>query len=467
MDIYLYNTLTHKKEKFKSIKPNEVNMYSCGPTVYSYAHIGNMRAYLFADEIQRMFKYNNYKVNNVMNITDVGHLTSDADTGEDKMEKAAKKEGKDPYQIAEYYTKYFLDDIKSLNIEIPKIITKATENIKQMEEMVKAIVDNGYGYETKKGIYFDVSKLDKYPVLSNNKLDGQEAGARIEVDPEKRNPVDFALWIKAPKEHLMKWESPWGLSYPGWHIECSTMSKRFLGEHFDIHTGGVDHIPIHHENEIAQCKGAFGHNPANWWMHVEFLLIDNGKMSKSLNNVYRLKDLEEKGIEPLAYRLFCYSASFRNKLNFTFDGAKAAQISLNNLRKLYISHLESKETVNKEILEQAENKFHEAINDDLNLPLAMSIVWEMAKNETKSNQIAKLLLKFDEVLGLELKKSEKYIEEKQNVKIPKEIEELAKIRLEAKLNKDYKKSDEIRDEIIAKGYLIKDLPNEKYEITKA
>ena len=202
-------------------------------------------------------------------------------------------------------------------------------------------------------------------------------------------------------------------------------------------------------------------------MHVEFLLIDNGKMSKSLNNVYRLKDLEEKGIEPLAYRLFCYSASFRNKLNFTFDGAKAAQISLNNLRKLYISHLESKETVNKEILEQAENKFHEAINDDLNLPLAMSIVWEMAKNETKSNQIAKLLLKFDEVLGLELKKSEKYIEEKQNVKIPKEIEELAKIRLEAKLNKDYKKSDEIRDEIIAKGYLIKDLPNEKYEITKA
>ena len=465
MEIYLYNTLTHQKEKFEPINPNEVKMYSCGPTVYSYAHIGNMRAYIFADTLKRMFEYNGFKVNHVMNITDVGHLTSDADTGEDKMEKAARSEGKDPYEIAAYYTKCFMDDIKLLNIEMPTTITKATDNIMQMEEMVKSILDNGYGYETSKGIYFDISKLDNYPVLSNNKLEGQEAGARIEVDPEKRNPADFALWIKAPKEHLMKWESPWGLSYPGWHIECSAMSKRFLGEHFDIHTGGVDHIPVHHENEIAQCKGAFGHNPANLWMHVEFLLIDNGKMSKSLHNIYRLEDLQAKGIEPLAYRLFCYSASFRNKLNFTFDGAKAAQTSLNKLRKLYLLNKNSETKIDNKILLEAENKFHEAVNDDLNLPLAMGIVWDLLKNETKSKQIAELILKFDKILGLDLINSEKHQAE-ENLDIPEEIELLAKQRLEAKQNKDYKKADELRIEIINKGYNIKDLPENKYEITK-
>ena len=465
MEIYLYNTLTHQKEKFEPINPNEVKMYSCGPTVYSYAHIGNMRAYIFADTLKRMFEYNGFKVNHVMNITDVGHLTSDADTGEDKMEKAARSENKDPYEIAAYYTKYFMEDIKSLNIEIPATITKATDNITQMEEMVKAIIENGYGYETSKGIYFDITKLDKYPVLSNNKLSGQEAGARIEVDPEKRNPADFALWIKAPKEHLMKWESPWGLSYPGWHIECSAMSKRFLGEHFDIHTGGVDHIPVHHENEIAQCKGAFGKNPANFWMHVEFLLIDNGKMSKSLHNIYRILDLEKQGIEPLAYRLFCFSSHYRNKLNFTFEGAKAAQTSLNNLRKLFILHKNSDEKVENYILSEAENKFHEAINDDLNLTLAMGIVWDLLKNETKSKQIAELILKFDKVLGLDLANAEK-CQIKENIDIPEEIELLAQQRIEAKANKDYQKADEIRAKIIQKGYNITDLPENKYEIVK-
>lgn len=465
MEIYLYNTLTHEKEKFKPINPNEVKMYSCGPTVYSYAHIGNMRAYIFADTLKRMLEYNGLKVNHVMNITDVGHLTSDADTGEDKMEKAARSEGRDPYEIAAYYTKYFMDDIKSLNIEIPTTITKATDNITQMEEMVKEIVDNGYGYETSKGIYFDITKLEKYPVLSNNKLSGQEAGARIEVDPEKRNPADFALWIKAPKEHLMKWESPWGLSYPGWHIECSAMSKRFLGENFDIHTGGVDHIPVHHENEIAQCKGAFGHNPANFWMHVEFLLIDNGKMSKSLKNIYRISDLQEKGIEALAYRLFCFSAHYRIKLNFTFKGAKSAQISLNKLRKLYILNKNSDTKIDNNILVEAENKFNEAVNDDLNLPLAMGIVWDLLKNETKSKQIAELIIKFDKILGLDLINSEKYQTE-ERIEIPEEIELLTKQRIEAKQNKDYKRADELRTEVINRGYNIKDLPENKYEITK-
>ena len=256
MKIQIYNTLTHSKEEFKPINKEEIRIYSCGPTVYSYAHIGNFRTYVFVDSLRRVFKYNGYNLKHVMNITDVGHLTSDADTGEDKMEKAAKKEGKNPYEIAEFYTKAFMEDMIKLNIDMPNIISKATDNIDEMLEMVKKIIENGYAYETSKGIYFDVSKLDRYPVLSNNKVEGQEAGARIEVDPEKKNPYDFAIWIKAPENHMMKWDSPWGKSYPGWHLECSAISEKFLGKHFDIHTGGVDHIPIHHENEIAQSKGA-------------------------------------------------------------------------------------------------------------------------------------------------------------------------------------------------------------------
>ena len=300
----LYNTLTRQKEEFKAINEDKklVKIYTCGPTVYNYAHIGNMRAYIFMDTLRKVLRYNGYNLLHVMNITDVGHLTSDADEGEDKMAKSARLQQKSVYEIAEMYTKAFLDDIEKLNIEHPEYIAKATEHIKEMEEYVKEIVDNGYGYETSKGIYFDTSKLKTYGELSKIDLENQKAGARIEVDEEKKNPLDFALWIKAPKEHILKWESEFGLCYPGWHIECSAMSRKYLGEKFDIHTGGVDHIPIHHENEIAQSKGATGKNPANIWMHVEFLLIDNGKMSKSLGNVYKIDDLEEKGLDALAYR---------------------------------------------------------------------------------------------------------------------------------------------------------------------
>ena len=281
MGLKLYNTLTREKHEFKPIVGNEVRMYSCGPTVYSYAHIGNFRAYIFNDTLRRTLLYSGFDVKHVMNITDVGHLTSDADEGEDKMEKAARKEGKDPYKIAEFYTDAFFKDFDRLNLQRPEIITKATDNIEQMEHDVEELIEKGYVYETSNGLYFDISKLDKYPVLSNRKLDEQIAGARVDVDSEKKNPYDFAVWIKAPENHLMKWESPWGLSYPGWHLECSTMSRRFLGDKFDIHTGGVDHIPTHHENEIAQSKGLTGDNPANFWMHNEFIQIDGGKMSKS------------------------------------------------------------------------------------------------------------------------------------------------------------------------------------------
>lgn len=457
MQIKLYNTLTHKKEDFKPIKEKQVSIYSCGPTVYSYAHIGNFRTYIFMDNLRRMFKYNGYELNNVMNITDVGHLTSDADTGEDKMEKAAKKEGKSPYEIAEFYTKAFMEDIDALNIDKPELITKATDNIPEMMEMVKEIIDNGYGYETSKGIYFDVSKLDKYPVLSNNDVSGEEHGARIDVDPEKRNPYDFAIWIKAPENHLMKWDSIWGKSYPGWHIECSAMGRKYLGEHFDIHTGGVDHISIHHENEIAQCKGSFGHNPANFWMHCEFLLVDGGKMSKSLGNIYRIKDLQDKGIEPLAYKLFCYSSHYRNKLNFTFDGVKAFQTSLNRLREGYLKNLESNDDVDDSIVAEYENRFHEAINDDLNMPVAMGVVWEIIRNEIKSKKFANLLEKIDEVLGLDLKNSKQYMQKK--VDVPEEIQELIEKRNNAKIEKNWELADKIRDEIKSKGYIIKDTKN--------
>ena len=459
MQINLYNTLTHKKEEFIPIKKNNVSIYSCGPTVYSYAHIGNMRTYIFMDTLRRMFKYNGYTINHVMNLTDVGHLTSDADTGEDKMEKAARKEGKDPYEIAEFYTKAFMKDLKSLNIDMPETITKATDNILQMEQMVEEIIKNGYGYETSKGIYFDVSKLDKYPVLSNNDVSGQEAGARIEIDPEKRNPYDFALWIKAPENHIMKWDSPWGKSYPGWHIECSAMGRRFLGENFDIHTGGVDHIPVHHENEIAQCKEAIGHNPAHFWMHSEFLLVDGGKMSKSLGNVYTLTQLQEKGIEPLAYKLFCYSSHYRNKLNFTFEGAIASQKALNRLREGYLKELDGKDDISDDIIKKYENRFHEAINDDLNMPSAIGIVWEIIRSEKKSAKFANILLKFDEVLGLDLINAKEYLEKSNEVEIPDEIRELIQKRSQAKSEKNWEMADKIRDEIRKKGYLIKDTKN--------
>ncbi len=456
MAVKLYNTLTKQKSNFVPLNGNEVRIYSCGPTVYSYAHIGNFRTYIFMDNLRRMLEYNGYTLKHVMNITDVGHLESDSDEGEDKMEKAAKKENKSPYEIAEFYTKAFFKDMEKLHIERPEIIAKATEHIPDMLEFAKEIVKNGYGYETSTAIYFDVSKLDKYPVLSNRNIEEQIAGARVDVDPEKRNPYDFAIWIKAPKNHIMKWDSPWGLSYPGWHLECSAMSRKYLGEEFDIHTGGVDHIPTHHENEIAQSKGAFGKIPAQIWMHVEFLQIDGGKMSKSLGNVYTISQLEEKGIEALAYKLFCYTAHYRTKLNFTFEGAAASQKALNRLREAFVKHNNGNDNVDDELIQKYKNKFLDAINDDLNMPLAMSTVWELARNDLKSKKISDLLLDFDRVLGLDLKNSEKYLEEQNKVELPDEIADLLEKRKKARKEKNWQLSDEIRDVLKEKGYIVKD-----------
>ena len=456
MSLFLYNTLTKTKEEFKPLEGNEVRIYSCGPTVYSFAHIGNFRAYIFMDTLRRVLRYNGYDLKHVMNITDVGHLESDADEGEDKMEKAARKENKDPYEIAKFYTDIFFEDMGRLNIERPEVIAKATEHIQEMIEYVQALIENGFVYETSTALYFDITKLDKYPVLSNRNLDEQIAGARVEIDPEKKNPYDFAVWIKAPENHIMKWNSPWGLSYPGWHLECSTMGRKYLGEYFDIHTGGVDHIPTHHENEIAQSKGRTGHIPAKTWMHVEFLQVDGGKMSKSLGNIYTISDLQEKGIEPLAYRLFNFSAHYRTKLNFTFDTVLSTQKALNRLRENYLSHLNGNEEIEDSEINDYKNRFKEAINDDLNMPLATGIMWEVARNNKKSKQFADLLLEFDKIFGLDLTNSEKYLEEQSRIELPEEILDLVEKRKVAREAKDWAESDRIRDILKEKGYQVKD-----------
>ena len=456
MDIYFYNTLTRKKELFKPIDEKEVRIYSCGPTVYKDATIGNMRTSIFQDVLRRVLRYNGYKLKHVMNITDVGHLVSDGDEGEDKMVKSAREEHKSPEEIANHYTKLFFDDLKALNVETPEIVCKATDHIKEMLEYVKVLVKKGYAYETSTAIYFDVSKLDKYPVLSNLNVEEQKAGARVEVDKEKKNPYDFALWIKAPENHLMKWDSPWGPSYPGWHIECSAMGQKYLGEQFDIHTGGIDLIPTHHENEIAQSKGYCGKILAKFWLHGEYLLINGGKMSKSLGNVYLLKDIINKGYNPLSYKLFTYSSHYRNKLNFTWKGMEASEKAFERLKKGYKLHLNGTDDVEDDIINDYEEKFHKAINDDLNMPLAMSVVWEVVRYQKKSSKLAKLLLKFDEVLGLKIDEEDNNIKD---LEVPEEILKLVEQRKVARENKNWEESDRLRDVINEKGYIIKDTKN--------
>ena len=456
MDIYFYNTLTRKKEKFIPIDTKEIKIYSCGPTVYKDATIGNLRTNIFQDILRRILRYNGYKIKHVMNITDVGHLVSDGDEGEDKMIKSAKEEHKTPLEIANHYTELFFKDLKALNIETPEVVCKATEHIKEMIEYVQKLIDNGYAYETSTAIYFDISKLDKYPILSNLNLEEQKAGARVEIDPEKRNPYDFALWIKAPENHLMKWDSPWGKCYPGWHIECSAMGRKYLGEQFDIHTGGIDLIPTHHENEIAQSKGACGKIPANYWLHGEYLLIDGGKMSKSLGNVYLLKDIINKGYDPLVYRLFTYSGHYRNKLNFTWDGIEATSKSLERLKNGYQVHKAGTDILDendKKELSRLEEEFHKAINDDMNMPLAMSFVWETIRYSKKSTEIAKLLLKFDTILGLKIDEPI----QKQEQEIPQEVLELIEERKIARQNKDWAKADGLREKIRNMGYEVRDV----------
>ena len=461
MQLKVYNTLTRIKEDFVPINDREVRMYSCGPTVYKYAHIGNLRAYVFMDELRRVLEYDGYKVKSVMNITDVGHLVSDADDGEDKMTKSAVETGKTPLEIADFYTAQFMKDIDALNIKRPTVCPKATDNIGEMIAVVKSLLEKGYAYETEDGIYFSVEKFPEYGKLSGISLDDQRHGARVEVNSFKRHPADFALWKKAAPNHLQQWDSPWGKGFPGWHIECTAMSKKYLGETFDIHTGGVDHIPIHHENEIAQAECWLGHKAVNYWMHSEFMLIDGGKMSKSLGNTYTVTDLVNKGYSPVVFRYFCLNVQYRQKINFTWEGMEAAKTAYGKLCSLLLAHKNSAADTDAQTIAQFTEKFEEAINDDLNVPLAIGVLWTMLKLP-KSHSVYEAALKFDNVFALDF---DKIKQEKQQIQVPEQVKELAERRKIARSNKDWAESDRLRGEINALGYVIKDTPD-GYEITK-
>ncbi|MDR3216757.1 MAG: cysteine--tRNA ligase [Clostridiaceae bacterium] len=449
----LYNTLTRRKEEFKPVSEKQVTMYSCGPTVYGFAHIGNMRTYVFMDILRRVLKLNGYKLKSVMNITDVGHLLADSDDGEDKMELAAREQQKSPYEIADFYTKVFMEDIAALNIGKPEVIAKATEHISDMIKYVQKLAELGYAYETSDGIYYDVSKFPGYGKLSGARLDQQIIGARVEINPEKRNPQDFALWKKAEPNHIMQWQSPWGMGYPGWHIECSAMSIKYLGKLFDIHTGGVDHIPIHHENEIAQNEAMTGKKSVNFWLHGEFMQVDGGKMSKSLKNTYTVAQLKDMGYEPMVFRYFCLQAHYRKTLNFTFEGMDACKKAYERLLSVLYKHKTSNKTTPKEILDKYRADFQDKVNDDLNIPLAVGGLFTMIK-EDYSKDIYNLAVEMDKVFGLSLEKARPLAEEDntQHADIPAAITALAEARTEAKRNKDWAKADAIRNEINAAGY---------------
>ncbi|HAJ77563.1 MAG TPA: cysteine--tRNA ligase [Clostridiales bacterium] len=454
----LYNTLTRRKEVFEPIQKDAVRMYSCGPTVYSYAHIGNLRAYIFMDTLRRVLKYNGYKIDGVMNITDVGHLTSDADSGEDKMEKASKKENKSPFEIADFYTKWFLEDCKKLNIDLPEKLAKATDHIQDMINFVEGLVKNDMAYVVDGNVYFDVKKLKNYGRLSGINLDDLKAGARIAVNEQKRSPYDFALWIKAPENHIMKWQSPWGLGYPGWHIECSAMSRKYLGDTFDIHTGGVDHIPVHHENELAQSEGLTGKLQAKFWMHVEFLQVDGGKMSKSLGNCYRIEELEEKGFSALDYRYFCLNGHYRKKLNFTFEALEASKVARNRLMYLLSLHKNGNHDVDKAKLEKFKHNFEDAVNDDLNIPFALGELWTMLREMPYSKDVYNLAISMDEIFGLSFENCELTTEknELEKFEVPEEVLKLAEERKQAKIQKNFALADSIRAKVESLGYMIID-----------
>lgn len=451
----IFNSLSNKLEEFVS-HDDVVRMYSCGPTVYYYPHIGNMRAYIFMDSLRRILKYNGYKLDGVMNITDVGHLTSDSDTGEDKMEIASKRESKTVYEIAEYYTDIFMDNLKRLNIDIPEHVVKATEYVEKMIDFIKILEKKGYTYRLDDGIYFDVKKFKDYGRLSNKDMDDVGV-ARIEENLNKHHAFDFALWKFVEPNHIMKWDSPWGVGCPGWHIECSVMGTDILGEYIDIHTGGIDHKTVHHENEIAQNDCALGHQVVKYWMHCDFMQVNGQKMSKSLGNLYTLDDLKGKGYDALDYKYLCLNTNYRKPFNFSFEALESSKIARKNLKKLLLNHKESNDNLEDVKLNEYKEKFLEAINDDLNTPLALGILWTMLK-ECPSYNIYELALSFDKVFGLELDKIE--ID-----KIPNEIKEIALERWNAKKNKDFKKSDELRDKLLDLGYIIDD-KKDSYEIRK-
>jgi cysteinyl-tRNA synthetase len=456
--VKLFNTMGRELQDFKPIHDDHVGLYSCGPTVYNYAHIGNLRSYVFADILRRGLEYFKYDVKHVMNITDVGHLTSDADSGDDKMEKQAAQTGMDIWEIAQKYTDAFFEHTEKLNILRPKIVCKATDHIKEQIEMVQKLEEKGYAYVTDDGVYFDSAKYEKYGALAKLDIEGLRGGERVDL-AGKKNKTDFALWkfSNDGKKRQMEWESPWGIGFPGWHIECSAMSMKYLGETFDIHTGGIDHIPVHHTNEIAQSECATGKGPfANFWMHGEFLVLDKSeKMSKSSGNFLTLDSLIENGFDPIVYRLFLLGAHYRSSLKFSFDNLKQAQNSYKRLKNIILEiRTDITESKLNEKAASYLEKFENAVSNDLDMPEALSSLWQVLRDDELNNsEKYQLALKFDLILGLGI---EAFEEEK--VAMSDELEQLLEMRQTARANKDWAAADKARDEIHAKGYKVVDSP---------
>ncbi len=489
MSLRLYNTMGRKIEDFVPIKAGEVGFYGCGPTVYNYAHIGNLRAYIFLDILDRTLDFLGYKVNHVMNITDIGHLSGDADDGEDKMVKTAKERGQSVLEIAQFYTDAFFKDIDALNIRRPTVVCKATDHVEEMIALIKKLEENGHTYMAGGNLYFDVSTFADYGKLAKLNLDDLKAGARIAVDENKRNPYDFVLWFTKSKfeNQALVWDSPWGKGYPGWHIECSAMSMKYLGEHIDIHTGGIDHIPIHHTNEIAQSEGATGKKWVNYWLHNEFLVIDKkkseeddgGKMSKSSGNFLTLTTLIERGYNALDYRFFLLGAHYRSQVAFSWDAMDSAKNARKALVQRVVKVLASCDmsSVNLDmpLCEDAQailHKFTTALEDDLATPRALSELQVAVKSKTiPAEQVIVLIQKFDEVLGLRLLETAESIQSQnqagetssataaqsssEDVAIQAEVDR----RIEAKKNKDYALADSIRNSLKEKGVILEDTAN--------
>ena len=477
MALKIYNTLTKKKEEFKPLHPGKVGMYVCGPTVYDYIHIGNLKSYITSDTVRRYLEYLGYEVRMIKNITDVGHLTADdiaqADSGEDKILKKALAEKKTPEEIANFYENYFHEAEEKMNIEPAHYFPKATAHVPQMIKIISGLIEKGFAYEKNGNVFFDVTKFPDYGKLSGNTLEQLKVGARLEEHADKKNPWDFALWLKAPKEHLLKWESPWSVGYPGWHIECSAMSTEYLGDTLDIHTGGEDNIFPHHEAEIAQTECATGHKFVNYWIHGRLLMVDGAKMSKSKGNFYKLEDILEKGFSPMDLRLLLLSGHHRSQLNFSWDALHQAKVNLgrindfvNNLLQVVAQPVVV--TGGKIAPEKYQKRFEDAMNDDLNTPLALAVLYDLlsevnkilAKKELGADMAKKILIlweKINKVFGLIISK---------RVGIPDNIIEIAEQRKKARQSKDFQASDDLRDKIDKLGYIVEDLKDNNYIIKK-
>jgi cysteinyl-tRNA synthetase len=449
MTLRLFDTYTRGLRDFEPLQPAVVSMYACGPTVYDYAHIGNLRTYIFEDVLRRVLDFNGYTVTHVMNITDVGHLVSDADTGEDKMEKGSRRTGKSAWEIAEFYTQAFKEDLHYLNILEPTIWCRATDHIPEQIETIRCLEVKGFTYRTSDGIYFDTAKLPNYGHLARLDIAGLQAGMRVDMG-EKHNPTDFALWKFSPRDHKrqMEWESPWGVGFPGWHIECSTMSVKYLGAFFDIHCGGEDHIAVHHTNEIAQTEACQGTRLANFWLHGHFLQLDEAKMAKSAGDFLRVLTLIERGYDPLAYRFFCLSAHYRAKLNFTWVSLEGAATALQRLRLAAYSWGPPDQADVSYV-----ERFAEQLNDDLNLPRAVAVTWDLVKSDLSAATKKATLLQFDRVLGLRLAEWQRTAEV-----VPEALMALVQQRQQARAEKRWKDADELREQVKVAGYEIEDTP---------